>query len=67
MSRPNRALMITDWKQAWLAKMSVRGLQEEVNEANNMLGVVLDPPKPRISCHYLPHMKSCYMDDICTE
>jgi hypothetical protein len=30
MSRPNRALMITDWKQAWLAKMSVCGLQEEL-------------------------------------
>jgi hypothetical protein len=34
MSRPNRALMITDWKQAWLAKMSVCGLQEEVNDPN---------------------------------
>ena len=28
MSRPNRALMINDWKQAWLAKMSICGLEE---------------------------------------
>jgi len=34
MSRPSRALMITDWKQAWLAKMSVCGLQEEMGGEN---------------------------------
>jgi hypothetical protein len=31
MSRTNRALMITDTNQAYFAKMSNRGVQEEVN------------------------------------
>jgi hypothetical protein len=32
MSRTNRALMITDTNQAYFAKMSSCGVQEEANE-----------------------------------
>ena len=39
-------------------------LQEEVNEATvQYIGVVLDPLKPRISCHYTPLPKSYSMVD----
>ena len=56
-----KAPMITNGNQAYFAKMSVCGLQEEVNEANNMLGVVLDPPKPRIFAKrmHLKRIRKC--------